>query len=225
MMLEAFDGGPIGRFWMQNGGAWGAAALDDWASRENHAPEPDSVKVFDALPVLRELPYVITVKMKDDKKFHIVHAELPPKQVITDATLADPATVMEYAKIETYEGEFFLWGRYMFRMFYGIALSNEMKLKRTVAYKYSDTFGWFNDELSHIISGHTIMQRPITIIGQTNIDTGAYGSYMRDASVYEALTCIELQTWKFYQATETTFRTVNPITINKDEVQKLALHP
>jgi serine/threonine protein phosphatase 1 len=233
MMLEAFDGGPMGRYWLQNGGSWGTAAQHDWVDSkrsvsnelDRNTPHPDSVKVFDALPVLRELPYIITVKMKDNKKFHIIHAELPPEQVLTDATLADPATVMEYAKIETREGEFFLWGRHMFRMFYGIDLTKVAKLKRTVAYKYSENFGWFNDELSHIISGHTIMQRPITIIGQTNIDTGAHGSYSRDACVYEALTCIELQTWKFYQATETTFRTVNPITINKDEVQKLRFIP
>lgn len=229
MMLDAFDGGPLGGFWLQNGGGWGRVAKQDWVDSkrsvsnelDRSVPHPDSVKVFNALPVLRELPYLITVNIKGGKKFHIIHAELPPNQVITDATLADPATVMEYAKIETSEGEFFLWGRYIFRAFFGVSLSNEAKLKRTIAYRYRDSFGWFNDELSHIISGHTIMQRPITIIGQTNIDTCAYGSYDRDAAVYEALTCIELQTWKFYQATETTFRTVDPLTVNRDEILKL----
>lgn len=229
MMLEAFDGGPMGQFWLRNGGTWGNTAKADWTAMQRYVsneldqstPHPDSVKVFNALPIVRELPYLITVNMKDGKKFHIIHAELPPNEVITDETLADPAMVMEYAKIETREGEFFLWGRYMFRAFYGVSLSNEAKLKRTIAYGYRDSFDWFNDELSHIISGHTIMQRPITIIGQTNIDTGAYASYARDACAYEALTCIELQTWKFYQATETLFRTVDPLTVNRAEVLKL----
>lgn len=221
MMLEAFDGGQMGQYWLMNGGTWGMAAKNDWNARVYRPPETDSLKVHDALPLVRELPYLITVKMKDGKKFHIVHAELPPNRVHTDETLADPENVRACAAIESRDGEFLLWGRFMYASFYRADLSNEAKVIRTIAYKYRENFGWFNDSLSHIISGHTIMNRPLTIIGQTNIDTGAYGSYASDAKAYESLTCIELETWTFYQATEDTFRTVQPLTVNRDEVLKL----
>jgi hypothetical protein len=62
------------------------------------------------------------------------------------------------------------------------------------------------------------MQRPLTIVGQTNIDTCAYGSYRDDAKEYEALTCIELNTWTFYQATDSGFRTVEPMVVSADDV-------
>jgi hypothetical protein len=65
------------------------------------------------------------------------------------------------------------------------------------------------------------VQRPLTILGQTNIDTCAHGSYDRDASKWETLTCIELDSWTFYQATESQFRTVEPLVVSLDDVNRL----
>lgn len=230
MMLEAFNGGYMGQFWIQNGGFWGYTAYEDAKRLKETAttelgkvdPHPDSLRLFELLPLVEERPLVMTVQMLDGKKYHIIHAELPPGEVITDETLASPEEVMRLAQIQARDGDFFLWGRQMFAPFYGVNLTaNQEKLKRTIAYKYRTTFGMFNDNLSHIISGHTIMQRPITVLGQTNIDTGAYGSYDSDAKAHEALTCVELGAWKFYQATPTMFRAVTPLAVNKDDVLKL----
>lgn len=231
MMLEAFDGGYMGQFWVQNGGYWGHTAYQDFVKSkayvanelDRHVPDPASTQLFELLPFVRELPYLITVHMPAGNKFHLIHAELPPGQSIpiTDATLADPENVRRLATIQAPDGDFLLWGRFMFGQFYKMNVSNFEKVKRIVAYKFRESFGWFNEKLSHIISGHTIMQHPMTIIGQTNIDTGAYGSNDRDAAKWESLTCIELKTWTFYQATPYLFRTVTPLTVNRDDVLKV----
>jgi hypothetical protein len=224
MMLEAFNGGYMGNFWFQNGGFWGAAAYNDWQNLKKNSvvnldkrvPEEKSQRLFDLLPKVEQLPFLITIKRPDGKKFHVIHAEFPPGYEITDEILEDPKKVYELATVQTSNGHHLLWGRYLFYNFYRADLSNIEKVKRTVAYNGSTKM--FNDKLSHIISGHTILQRPMTIVGQTNIDTGAYGSYHSDASKWESLTCVELGTWTFYQATETEFRTVEPVTINREDL-------
>lgn len=227
MMQEAFNGGYMGNFWVQNGGYWGHTALEDWKKKkplnesDQHVPDPDSTKLFDLLPLVDELPFVITVKMKGGNKFHIIHAELPPGHSITDDVLSSPDKILELAKIQSRDGDFFLWGRFMFAPLYGMDFSRCEKLKRVIAYRYRESYGVFNDKLSHIISGHTIMHHPITVIGQTNIDTCAYSSYDREAKKHNALTCVELGTWAFYQATSETFRPVLPITVNIDDIEKL----
>lgn len=230
MMLEAFNGGYLGNFWIQNGGYWGYTAWEDAKRLKQFTtselgkvePHPDSMRLFELLPLVEQLPFLITVKMKDGKKFHIIHAELPPSETVTDEILSSSEKVMGLATTQAHEGgDFFLWGRHMFMPFYGQNLSaNVEKLRRSIAYKFNTSFGMFNDKLSHIISGHTIMQRPITIIGQTNIDTGAYKSNDGAKPCY-ALTCIELNTWKFYQATPTVFRDAEPLVVNIDDVLKL----
>jgi serine/threonine protein phosphatase 1 len=197
MMLEAFNGGVYGNFWLQNGGYWGIEALND----------------------VDKLPLVITVELKSGKKIHVIHAELPPNHKIMDATLADPEQVIALAQEQAYDGSYFLWGRYIFNPVSGVDFSNQAKVKRIVAYHHK-SLDVFNDKLSHIISGHTILQAPMTILGQTNIDTGAYCSY--DNPTRAALTCVELDTWTFYQATETSFKVVEPFVVNKDEIFKVA---
>ena len=69
---------------------------------------------------------------------------------------------------------------------------------------------------------------PLTIVGQTNIDTGAYNSYNYATLPYAAnqiapfdwagLTCVELDSWSFYQATETTFKTIDPVVISREDL-------
>lgn len=219
MMLECFTGGYVGVFWPQNGGAWGMQAIAD-AHRllGGETIDAESFRLFEVLPLAEELPYLITVKMKDGRKFHIIHAEFPPGETITDEILTDPVAVHRLATVETRHGEHILWGRFLFQQFNDIELSNLEKIKRTVSYQLKRTTGFFNDALSHIISGHTILQRPMTIIGQTNIDTAAFKACASDAKNHHALTCIELDTWKFFQATPDIFREVTPVTINKSDI-------
>jgi len=223
MMLEAFDGGYSGAYWIPNGGSWGASALSDWQALY-HKETPvfkTSQQVFDLLPLVREMPFLITINMTSGKKYHVLHAELPPGyNNLTDADLSSPDRVQELATtFDGLNGEAFLWSRNIFNQFHGADLRNcnYDKIKRSVQHKYSSGTGPFNDKLSHIISGHTIMQAPLTILGQTNIDTCAYGSYSsgnNHAKSWAGLTCINLAEWKFYHATETTFRESTPITVN-----------
>jgi hypothetical protein len=228
MMLEAFNGGRMGQYWYQNGGDWGmetwnvANALQKLKSGTLMKAMPivrdEDMEVIDLLKLVEELPFLITLNHKNGKKFHIIHAELPPYDEVTDALLADPAAVHELATQQTSDGDCFLWGRNIFYSFYKADLSNRDKIIRTLRYNHSMPV---RENLSHIISGHTIVQRPITLLGQTNIDTGAYGSYGTDRAKipkWAALTCIDLDTWTFYQATETAFREVEPFEINKADL-------
>lgn len=229
MMVEAFDGGYMGNFWIQNGGFWGFTALKEWQTSRQHvtneldrppAPSAESLRLWDALDYVRDLPYIMTVNMKDGRKFHIIHAELPPRREITDETLADPARVLELATIQSHDGDFFCWGRHLFRSFYGKDLPNLVdKVKRMGAGILSQDCT-FNDKLSHIISGHTILHHPLTIVGQTNIDTCAYASLDGERK-WAALTCVELDTWTFYQQTPDDFRTVTPITVNMADITEI----
>lgn len=227
MMLEAFFGGPTGEYWFMNGGSWGMEAFNDRKGMHHpnelhrRIPSEDSVVLYQLLEKVKQLPYLITVKMKDGRKFHIIHAELPPGYEITDEILTSPGKVETLAKVPRYDGgECFLWGRFLFNSLYRADLVKE-QLVKAFARQFNGGTYLFNDKLSHVISGHTIVKRPVTILGQTNIDTGAYSSYQQGAPSWAGLTCIELGTWKFYQATETTFKEVEPLIINKADLQSV----
>lgn len=232
MMLEAFNGGYMGQYWFMNGGNWG---LDAWYAARSlqkskngtleSAPvlSDADMELIDLLCLVEELPFLITLTHKNGKKFHIIHAELPPGFLVSDSELTDSEKVLELATQQTSDGDCFVWGRFQFYPFYKTDLSNREKLIRAV--KYNDGAAPYSDQLSHIISGHTIVQHPITLVGQTNIDTGAYNSYPHVAPRAEtkaprwaALTCICLDDWTFMQATATQFRTCEPFVINKSDL-------
>lgn len=224
MMVQKFNGGFMGEYWYRNGGFWGAEAFND--TMDGCIPAEESVELHELIPLVEELPFLITVNTKSGKKFHLIHAELPTKAgIITDARLADPVDLLELATTQRGDGDAFLWSRNIFYNLYSKNLGNK---ELTVASVKSRRINIFNDDLSHIISGHTILQKPVTVVGQTNIDTGAYNSYWQPAVPYSsaeivpkdwaALTCVDLDTWKFYQATETTFREVEPVVITQADL-------
>lgn len=225
MMLDAFFGGYMGRYWVQNGGYWGVKALEDWQNKHrttietNKQPDSASESLFELFPLIQELPLLITINRPDGQKFHVIHAEFPPGHEVTDEILTDPAKVLELNSVQTGDGDHIVWGRHLFYNFYKADLSNVEKIRRNV-YNNGKKPKMFNDALSHVLSGHTIVQRPLTILGQTNLDTCAYGSYHTDATGWERLTCVELGSWKFYQATETKFWEVEPLTINTPPEKK-----
>ena len=224
MMLDTLHWPGAGSMWFNNGGEWGMEAVNDRRS-SSRIPSDHSVALFDLLPLVKELPYLITVNVKSGKKFHVIHAELPVTPVpLSDEILSDSDNVLKIATIQCYEGDSITWHRCLFNELYERDLTNRDKIVRVV--KYNDmTDTMFNDELSHIICGHTTLHRPITLVGQTCIDTGAWQSRWSHTGGYSShgvapkkwagLTCIELDTWKFYQATETTFKEIEPFVVNK----------
>lgn len=232
MMVHKFNGGPMGAWWYQNGGNWAMQAFNEYNAVYNlQTPgrmlTDSGLEVIDMLPVVEELPYLITVDTKSGKKFHILHAELPTNiPIITDEMLSDPETVRKIAETKQSDGSAFLWMRNTFEPFYSTNLSNRDKL---LDMTYSYMLAAFNDKLSHIISGHTIVQKPLTIGGQTDIDTGAFLSYGvppepyshagRPAAPWAGLTCVELDTWKFYKATENAFTETQEVVIRKDDLK------
>lgn len=228
MMLHAFADGPFGMAWVRNGGSWGfeAYALSQSAQDGKLILDDDNYDIIDLQSKVAELPMLITVNMQDGRKYHIIHAELPKylgidkllTGVVTDEVLADEESVRVLANepVDASGEEAFLWERNVFYHFCRMQL-HEDTVRRTVKYHFENQNA-FGPDLSHIISGHTIVQRPLTILGQTDIDTCAYGSCASDARGWEALTCIELGTWTFYQATPTEFRTVTPMVITAESL-------
>ena len=223
MMLSKFAEEYEGAYWFQNGGEWGAEA---WAEYNNprRIPTDNSLELYNLLPLVEELPFLITVNTKSGKKFHILHAELPSAtSTITDEILADPVQLLQLATTVRGDGYAFLWARNLFYNFFDCSLSDRSKIIKMV--NRGHNYEIFNDKLSHIISGHTIVRQPLTIVGQTNIDTGAYNSYTdpdytAEPPAWAGLTCIELDTWKFYTATETTFSEVDPVVITREDLDR-----
>lgn len=220
IMAQTFEFPQASMFWFQAGGFWGAAALQDFQERTARAISDETAQLVDLVKATQELPFMITVKLDDGKKFHIIHAELPIQlQGLSDTDLEDPELVRQLSGMKNNRDDVcLLWSRELFINF-AADLSDHAKLVRTAAYHVS--WKQFNDKLSHIISGHTPVQKPFTLFGQTNIDTKAYGSYFQDAKDWNALTCVELKTWKFYQATEKEFREVQPVQINSADIDNL----
>jgi Calcineurin-like phosphoesterase len=233
MMIEKFNGGYIGSYWFNNGGQWGMEAYNDYKSVyddqcSNRIPSDASMKIIELLRFAEEMPFLITVNTKSGKKFHILHAELAPRHdlKVTDKLLEDKDEVYKLATVQRGEGDAFLWYRHLFNYMYSMNLEDRGEIIRAAS--WVDT-SIFNNELSHIISGHTILQKPITFIGQTNIDTGAYSSYPTIPEPYgkgysapvpwACLTCVDLDAWKFYQATDSTFNTVDPFVITEKDIE------
>ena len=225
MMVEAFHGGIMGQYWIQNGGRWGLEALQQYRAKKAGQPHlitDDMADLYDLVELADELPFLITINHKSGKKFHILHAELPPRLSgeVRDVDLEDEECVRALAMTQAGDGDAFLWARSLFQDFSRMPVDKERIVKRIKMMRGGkDQFlKQFNDERSHIISGHSIVHHPLTLIGQTNIDTCAYGGEDDRAQGWEALTCIDLDTWTFYQATPTTFKVVEPITVNKADL-------
>ena len=230
MMLKAFSPSVQTFMWWNNGGDWGYELWNDWNHRDdkNRIPNDKSVELFGLIEMVKELPYVITVKNKSGKKFHILHAELPggTGTVVDDDLMEDEVRLHRLATIKRGDGDAVLWSRAIFDSLYEANLQQKDKLVRTIAYNNRKMV--FNDNLSHIISGHTIVQKPVTVVGQTCIDTGAFDSYWKVLQPYQGgrvapvewarLTCVELDSWKFYSATNTIFEEVEPVVITRDEI-------
>lgn len=223
MMYQAFNGGRMGQYWTMNGGEWGWDSLLELKAMkrgEITEPKPEHQNLFDLVAMIDDLPFLITINNRNGRKFHILHAELPPSQSphVTDEMLSDPETVEKLARSQSGDGDSFLWARSVWYSFYRRKMD---KQKLVANVKYDGIQEAMNDDRSMIISGHTILKQPMTILGLTNIDTCAYGSCESPERRVEGagLTCINLDTWQFYRATPDTFEAVEPITVNKVDLE------
>lgn len=209
LMSQFYDPslGPYGQWWAPNGGFWGV--------RYGNRNDPDyfsdqGMQIRDLAKKTTELPLLITVPMKDGRKFHVIHAELSAVNELSDADLENEETFKEAAFQQTMDGDFITWGRFIFYSLYRQQLTEGTKAKylRTAdMHRFGKHFG---PNLSHIYSGHTIMQRPVRFKGQTNLDTCAYGSTSKDASDWMGLTVTEPLTDKFWLVNRAGVQEVEP---------------
>jgi serine/threonine protein phosphatase 1 len=207
-LMEDFfydDISPV-NYWFNNGGLWGRQHI------KGHSDE--SMAVRDCVEHrVKNLPLLITVNMQNGKKFHVIHAELYSygAGAITDETLADEIEFSKVSEIETYDGFSVIWGRFIFLDFYRQTLDdlNIEKIKKRHLLNKIKFF--FNENLSHIYSGHTIVKRPVQFLGQTNLDTMAYGSYDNYPKEWAGLSIVEPLSNKFWFSNDREFKEIEPI--------------
>ena len=75
LMYEAFSGEPYGIWWLDNGGSWGLSArlvADTLRAGGTPAITDEEYDIIDLQALVQELPMMMTVNMKDGKKFHIL---------------------------------------------------------------------------------------------------------------------------------------------------------
>lgn len=213
LMVDFFDDGPTGMWWAPNGGSWGLQY-----ARPNSEFDDNALRVKDAVEKVKELPLMITVERQDGKFFHVIHAELSSPVELSDEDLDSEETFNYVAFAQAGDGESIIWGRYIFRPLYA-QLYDE---KRHGEY-FDEALGrMFGPNLSHIYSGHTIVQNPTRFKGQTNLDTGAYASFVYPGGPYGStrmptewagLTVTEPLTDRFWKVTEGKVEEIKPTII------------
>lgn len=196
LMHDWYNDGPYAMYWAPNGGAWGVSYNDS---------TPEGATVLALADKAKQLPIMLTVERQDGKHFHVIHAELYPGQPLTDADLDDEEKFKAACFRKSSDGDFVVWGRYLF---YGAAFKrlnhNELMADNIRGQLMeSGALNMFTPELSHIYSGHTIQGQATRIMGQTNLDTCAYGSYPKGSTGGEpprehGLTITEPLTDKFW---------------------------
>lgn len=208
IMIAYFDGKPLGFIWQNNGGDWGVRHRSD-ASEQ-------SMQIRDLVETkLRNLPFLLTVEKKSGGVFHVFHAEVDSVVELTDAEFADEDTFRYIATQQVMDGDTVLWGRQIFYPLYNRILSNDALTRFLNHIEHNNYGAQFGPNLSHIYSGHTVVQRPITYKGQTCLDTCAYGSYPRGGGYIKdtwcGLTVTEPETGKFWFINDREFKETTPI--------------
>lgn len=210
LMNDWYTNGPYGPYWAQNGGYWGIQH-----SKEYDTPGDTGLgkRVRELAAKAAKLPLMITVERQDGKFFHVIHAELSADQELTDADLDNPELFHEITHRQTMDGDFVIWGRFIFYSLYGAELTNnperiEKFLRTAELHRMGKMFG---PNLSHIYSGHTIMKRPTRFKGQTNLDTRAFSTYEDEPERWPGLTVTEPLTDRFWTSKANGVFEVEPI--------------
>lgn len=214
LMQFYFTEDPRGIYWFGNGGNWGTQYILDLSD--------DSVFVKGTVEhVIKDLPYLITVEKKNGGIFHVIHAELFSRgKELSDEILADEDKIKEFSEIQTEDGSMIIWGRHLFMRLYSKNLDEHFVKKQKHGYILEKMGSMFGPNLSHIYSGHTNVRRPVTVFGQTNLDTAAYSSYwpkdshhLHEFDEWKGLTVTEPETGKFWLVNDRTFKEVEPLVI------------
>lgn len=206
MMLDAFVGGPSGSYWVPNGGGWGLEMIADLRRSRGmeggtHILMEETVQLVELLNIVNTLPLVLTIERSDGSLMHVLHAELPARHALTSQDLMNEDVLRDLLTRDTAEdGPSVIWGRHRYQQFIRASLQNTEKVGRTVEYLARSGVTFSSPGLGHVISGHSIVQQPLTLGEQTNLDTGAFFAYLPEhASSWNALTCVELETGSFFQ--------------------------
>ena len=214
LMAKFFARDDIGLYyWFPNGGRWATQYLNEYSD--------DGELVRSAgLHMLPDLPVLITVEKKDGGIFHVLHAEIYPQgEPLTDEILADEQKFADVALRDVADGETVMWGRYVFMLFYKKQMDEHAiaKMKRGIALEKK--YEIFNENLSHIYSGHTPVMQPTQFYGQTNLDTLAYASYPDgvDYEKWAGLTVTEPATGKFWTVNDNEFKEVQPLVFSHNQ--------
>lgn len=194
--------------WYDNGGFWG---------RQYHSEDSDLAIAIRGIveDKFKEMPLVMTVEKADGGIFHVLHAELWADEPISDEIMADEYQLSQIALRTSYNGEFILWGRRMFVALHNSPINEHIIAKHKRRAELEKLNVMFSDKLSHIYSGHTPMRGPVRFYGQTNLDTAAYNSYIRDSwqpkcPDWCGLTFTEPATDKFWTVSDHQFKEVSP---------------
>lgn len=202
MMQDYFFGGEFSHYWYLNGGEWGVQY------KLNNSEEAQYVQR--RVVKLPQLPLLISVEQQDGQTFHVIHAELHSDTVLSDADLADENRFLKACMVPTQNGPIVMWGRHMFQMLCRQELTPALlDVARNYAIENRHHIK-FGPELSTIYSGHTILQSPVRMFGQVNLDTCAF----KEHSPWCGLSVTEPLTGKFWRATTSSCREVpGPVTI------------
>lgn len=199
--------------WQRNGGQW-AGQFEDREEAELNVLA-DKVK---------DMPVMLTVTKKNGLQYHVIHAELYMPDNFTDYMLDDPEIFDEVTSHQSMDGDYVIWGRGIFGPAYSRNMENKDTMKHYV--NYLNMHGvhniFDNHKLSHIYCGHSVVQKPLRVYGQTNLDTGAYRSYdvqleddgfWRASDKWAGLTFTEPETDKFWIVKEDGVHEIEPIVI------------
>lgn len=198
--------------WQRNGGQWAGKFEDREEAELNVLADKAG-----------ELPVMLTVNKKDGSNYHVIHAELFMPDSFTDEMLDDLEIFNEVTTHESFDGEYVIWGRGLFGVAYGKNLERENTLNSYINYlNMQGVKNIYSDKLSHIYCGHSVVQKPLRVYGQTNLDTGAYRSYdvqLEDDGLWRAsdkwagLTFTEPETDKFWIVKADGVHEIEPIVI------------
>lgn len=163
-----------------------------------------------------KLPLVMNIKNKAGKLFHIIHAELEDGTVTGDQ-LQDEQYMTEWfdRDHQVCHRPSILWSRFQFSEFCMKDLSHDRVVKHFAEHPGDKqmTLNLQNATRGHIISGHTIMQKPLAILNQTCIDTGAYLDLP-----WAGLTFMDLNTGGMMRSTKLGVVPVYPIKITMEDL-------
>lgn len=176
--------------WMYNGGMW-------------YTDVEQEVRTYEL--ILDELPLAMTVELPEDKKFHVIHAELDHDRPISDAEFANDLPYLAH-------NDLILWGRYIFRSLYNQVLTERDIRKWRTGAELEKVGVWCNSEnLSTIYCGHSVMCAPTKVGKLTNLDTGAVFSYKEPAKY--GLTITEPLTNRFWTTNIDGTKEVTPVVV------------